>query len=624
MSATPDQIAQSIIASLNVSIPGLSCELGTPERKIIDAVSQAISTAYVNNYLTGSLLDIETKSGLELDQFVGIFGFGRLQGQPAEGVVTVELTTANNQDYEIQANTQFYTKNGLNGSNIPLYFAATQSVILSAGTFTAEVPVRCTTVGTAGNIAPDSVTFTGTMLGSASCTNLQSMTGGTDTETDDELRYRFENTLLRNVSGTSDWYKALCTQNKTVSRVEVYGPVNTYRTQILAPTPGTVSSPTGTPYTIPVQDSQGRSDVKYSWPGMESVFSKDSDGETFYNRPADYTLSSGVGAPQIAIPYRSAIKANDIIDVEFQYTAKCSRNDPVNGITNKVDIFVDGSSPVTVAEAVVVRGAAIDSTAADPYRLSDNSANMLWVGNFERSNGTTPTATTGATVGQKKGNRFTRLSSCPIISFPRSLTIGSNVFEMNTHYWLLRASTTNINSQTLRRGSPYEVMGIEWDDAAPGLDSQLILNYVYNQTPDVLTAVMSASKQICTDVMVHEADRRYIQPHLSVQYIRGYDVATVDAAINTRLKSFFDNLQFGARIEASVVALSVQQIIGVSSVWITRSSEVSGGSTAYGIKVYNNSNDINPNASPYESEFKLGNNQLAQFLSAVITRKPTP
>lgn len=606
MSATPDQIAQSIIASLNVSIPGLSCELGTPERKIIDAVSQAISTAYINNYLTGSLLDVETKSGLELDQFVGIFGFGRLQGQPAEGVVTIELTTANNQDYEIQTNTQFYTKNGLNGTSAPLYFAATQHVVLASGSYTVDVPVKCTTVGTAGNIAPDSITFMGTMLGSASCTNLQSMTGGTDTETDDELRYRFENTLLRNVSGTSDWYKALCIQNKTVKRVEVYGPTSTYRTQISAPTPGSTSGSTGTPYTLPVMG-----DVKYAWPGMESVFSKDSTGETFYNRPADYTLSGGSGAPQIAIPNGSAISAGDIIDVEFQYTTKCSRNFPDLGITNKVDVFVDGASPVTVSEAIVI-------TESD--RISDNSQSFLWKGNFERSDGSTPPATSGST-----GNRFTRLSSCPIVSFPTSLTIGTNVYNINEHYWLLRAATTTFNDQTLRRGSPYEVMGIEWSSGGPGSGSELILNYVYNQTPEVLTAVMSASKQICTDVMVHQADYRYIRPYISVQYVRGYDVATVDAAITTRLKSYFDNLQFGTWIDLSVVALSVQQIIGVANVWITKQSEVPSGSKSYGISVYNNSSDTTANTTnPYDTDFKLGDNQLAQFLSAVITRKPTP
>lgn len=612
MSATPDQIAQSIIASLNVSIPGLSCELGTPERKIIDAVSQAISTAYINNYLTGSLLDIETKTGLELDQFVGIFGFGRLQGHPAEGVVTIELTTANNQDYEIQANTQFYTKNGLNGTSASMYFAATQHVVLASGTYTVDVPVKCTTVGTAGNIAPDSITFMGTMLGSASCTNLQSMTGGTDTETDDELRYRFENTLLRNVSGTSDWYKNVCIQNKSVKRVEVYGPTNTYRTQISAPAPGASSGATGTTKSVLPANQV---DVKYSWPGMESVFSKDSTGETFYNRPSDYTLSSGSSDPVIALPYLSSIKEKDIIDVEFQYTAKCSRNDPVNGITNKVDIFVDGSSPVTVAEAVVINSA---------YKLTEVSSSMLWINNFERTNGTQPTATSTGTVGSRTGNRFTRLSSCPIVSFPPSLTVGPTTYSEGTHYWLLRAATNQAtpNEQVLRRGSPYEVMGIEW---GPDLgDREIILKYVYNQTPDLLTAVMSASKQICTDVMVHQADYRYIRPYLSIQYLRGYDVATVDAAITTRLKSFFDNLPFGARIDVSVVALAVQQIIGVASVWVTKQSEVASGSSSYGIKVYNNSSDVNANASPYDTDFKLANNQLAQFLSAVITRKPTP
>ena len=66
MSTTPDQIASSILATLATTCPGLSCELGTPERKIVDAVSQAISAAYISNYLTGSLLDIETKTGLAM------------------------------------------------------------------------------------------------------------------------------------------------------------------------------------------------------------------------------------------------------------------------------------------------------------------------------------------------------------------------------------------------------------------------------------------------------------------------------------------------------------------------------------------------------------------------------
>ena len=107
MSHSPAEVAAAIINTLKTTAPGLSCELGTPERKIIDACSEAISEAYIDQYIVGSLLDIETKSGLELEQFVGIFGYGRLQGRQATGVVRVELTTVSPKDIDIPRGTQF-------------------------------------------------------------------------------------------------------------------------------------------------------------------------------------------------------------------------------------------------------------------------------------------------------------------------------------------------------------------------------------------------------------------------------------------------------------------------------------------------------------------------------------
>lgn len=593
MSVTPDQIAQGMLATLAVTCPGLSCELGTPERKIIDAVAQAISAAYVSNYLTGSLLDIETKSGLELDQFVGIFGFGRMQGRAAEGVVTIELTTALNQNFDIQAGTQFYTKTGLGSGTVPLYFAATQHVVLTSGTYSVDVPVKCTTVGVSGNVPPDSITFMGTMLGSSSCTNLQAMTGGVDVETDDELRHRFENTLLRNVSGTADWYKALCLQNNSVSRVEVYGPTNTYRTQVEAQG----SSNSDGSETLNV------SDVKYTWPGMESVFTRLGEAdETFYNSGIDYELSAGPGAPTFKRKYTGQIDPGEIVDVEFQYTTNASRNDPVNGITNKIDIYVDGSSPFTISEATVVGSSQfVSSDTTSPYYRN----------NFERI-GVTSDKTPVA------GNRFTRLNSCPIINFPSSITYGASVFKRNTHYWLVKDKTS-------RRGSPYELSGIEWASSGPSTGTALTLSYVYNQTPEVLTAVMASSKQICTDVMVHQADYRYIVPCLSIQYSHTYDIGTVNTAINERLKSYFQNLNFGAWIDLSAMCLAVQQVLGVTSVWVTKNKTAdpaNGDTDRYGVRVYSSSNDTAYEIR--ESDFKLADNQLAQFMSVEIIRKPTP
>ena len=600
MSVTPDQIAQGILATLDATC-GLSCELGTPERKIIDAVSQAISAAYISNYLTGSLLDIETKSGLELDQFVGIFGFGRLQGKASRGVVTIELTTPLNQNYPLKTGTQFYTKNGLTASSNPLYFGSTQEVVLTAGTYSVDVPVQCTSVGVAGNISPDSITFMGSMMGSSSCTNLLSMTGGTDVETDEELRHRFKNTLLRNVSGTADWYKALCLQNNSVSRVATYGPVNTYRTQIAAP--GAVDSD-GSVYLNVVRSprSNAGTDVSYVWPGMESVFTNlGMTDETFYSRTFDYELSSGSTVPpQFLRKGTGSIDPGEIVDVEFEYTSSASRNDPVNGITNKVDIYVDGASPFTVTEATSVSTTQLNTDSTSPY----------YINNFERVD---------SSGNPANGNRFTRLNSCPITKFPSSITIGSAVYTRGQHYWLIR-------DKTKKRGSPYEVSGIEWSATSsgggisgPSNNAKVIINYVYNQTPEVLTAVMSSAKQICTDVMVHQADYRYIRPCFSVKYSHGYDVSTVNTGINSRLKIFFQALDFGSWIDAAKLCLAVQQVMGVSSVTLTTQAQDSAN---YGIQVYESSGDTS-----YVQEvgsFKLQDGQVAQFLTSQIRREATP
>ena len=618
MSVTPDQIAQGILATLKTTT-NLSCELGTPERKIIDAVSQAISAAYISNYLTGSLLDIETKTGLELDQFVGTFGFGRLQGKPAQGTVTIEVTTPLNQNYTIQKGTQFFTKNGTM-STTNLYFAATQDIVLTAGTYSVDVPVKCTTVGTSGNVPPDSITFMGTMLGSSSCTNLQAMSGGVDIETDAELRHRFENTLLRNVAGTEDWYKALCLQNNNVSRAAIYGPVSMYRTQIAAP--GTSSSD-GTANLNILRSSRvgAGTDVSYVWPGMESVFvNLGQSNEVFYNKNFDYELTSGATTPQFKRLNAGNIGAGEIVDIEFQYTSAASRNNPVEGITNKVDIYIDGSSPFTVTEVTAVNEDIIikgSSDNASPYYTAtsglQDTQSPYYSGNFER---------VGASGVAQPGNKFTRLNSCPIISFPQSITVASSVYTRNQHYWILKDTTK-------KRGSPYEVSGIEWATTAnngisgPGDGAEIVLNYVYNQTPEVLTAVMGTTKQICTDVMVHQADYRYIMPCLNIQYTHGYDIATTNAAISSRLQIFFQALNFGGWVDISKMCLAVQQILGVSSVSLTKEEDPGvGPSGHFGVRVYRNSDDTS--FLQETGNFKLADRQVAQFLSTKIRREATP
>ena len=579
MSATPDQVATSILSTLAATANGLSCQPGTPERHIIDACAEAISAAYVNQYLNGGMLDINSKAGLELEQFVGIFGFGRMQGKAAVGVITVTLTTPGIVDQTIAIGSQFYTTPGVAGVSSTLYFAATQAVVIPAQSFTVTVPVQCTTTGGSGNVPPDSITSQSASIGASTVTNLQAMTGGVDVETDQALRQRFSDTLLRNIAGTEDWYINMALQNSNVSRAAVYGPVSLFATQITVPT---------STLTLPVT-----ADVKYVWPDMSSCFTDLGQlTETFYSPNDDYTMSSGA-SPVFTTVNTGALTPGNIVDLEFQYTTQSSRNDPINGITNKVDVFIDGSSPFTVTETTVVTATT----------LSNLSSNTLYTGNFAR---------VGEVGAPSSSHRFMRLGSVPIITFPSSITVASTTYTQGTHYHLLRGTT-------LLSGSQKEVAGIEWEASGPANGTEITLNYTYNQAPEILDAVNGISKQICTDVLVHQAEYQFITPCLTVEYDRTYSVATVNTAITNRLQIYFQGLGFGASLKLGNLASAVQQVLGVVDVHITTFAE---SGSHYGIEVYNTSTDVSP-ASIQTADFSLDDNQLTVYRSQVILRAPT-
>lgn len=583
MSKTPDQVSTAIRAQLSTTIPGLSCEIGTPERKIIDACSEAISEAYVDQYLVGSLLDIDTKAGIELEQFVGIFGFGRLNGKAATGVVHVTLNTASVTDSTFAMGTNFYTRAGLAGVNSTLYYASSQAVVLVAGNLSADIPVQCTTVGSNGNVPPDSITYLGDMIGGSTVTNLTAMTGGVDIETDGELRQRFKDTLLRSVAGTADWYEAICQQNNNVSRVVVFGPISLYKTQIAIPSTSLV---------LPVNQ-----DVKYAWPNMESVFTDlGQETEVFYSPVDDYTYVGGT-SPTITTVSSGALaaKTGQVADLEFQYTTRSSRNDPLNSITNKVDVFVDGVDPVSVQETTVVAANTLSST----------TSNALFTGNFQRI---------GSPGSPTAGNRFMRLGSTPVVSFPPSLTIGGVVYNQGTHYFLLKDTT-------LLAGTQLETSGIEWTSAGPATGTPIPgVTYVYNRTPELLNAVIAGAKQVTTDVMVHQGVYRYLRPCLQVEYDRSYSVSVVNSSITNRLQQYFAGLPFGAPVKLSNLAMCAQQTLGVVDTKITTSSD---NPTNYGVQVFADSSAPTPLVVE-TADFKLADNQLAVYQGVIINRVASP
>ena len=587
---TPDQISASILATLANTAPQLSCAIGTPERQIIDACAAQISAAYIGQYLTGGMMDIMTKSGLELDQFVGIFGFGRLQGTPATGTVTMTLSNVSTQSTPVPLNSQFYTTPGLGGLSTTVYYASTQAVVLPAGSYQVSIPVRCTTVGTAGNVPPDSITSQSAAIGSSVVTNTSAMTGGTNVETDSQLRQRFMDTLLRNISGTEDWYINTALQNNNVARATVYGPVSLYATQISVPQSQT---------TLTLSQN-----IKYVWPDGNSCFTGiGTDAETFYSPVDDYNLSNGFGSPTFTTIPSGALSAmtDDVVDLEFQYTTACSRNNPNANppITNKIDVFIDGSTPFVVTETCVFNPAVkFTNNSADPY---------YYYGNFERIENTDPVSSS---------SYFTRLGSVPIMNFPSSIVSGGTVYSEGVNYYVVKDTTS-------RRGSQQEWSGLEWFNNPPSGNQQLVVNYTYNQIPQILDAVYGSSKQICTDVLTHVADYQYITTCLTIEYARNYSIPLVNNAIVSRLQIFYQTLGFGAPVIVSQMEASIQQVLGVNEVHLTTSAEAGDGSFNYGIWVMDTSATTpNANILPKTTDFVLNDNQLAVYQNALTKQAP--
>ncbi|AVO24996.1 baseplate wedge subunit [Rhodococcus phage Finch] len=583
MSRTPARVVQDMMATLATTLPGLSLEVGTPERKILDAAGEAISESYLDQYVTGTTLDIDTKAGLELEQFVGIFGFGRLQGRKATGIVRMEVSVAANQNIYMNSSTQFFAPNGGN-AGAPLYFSSTQPAILAKDTYTVDIPIECTVAGSVGNVAPGMITSVSASSGATSVTNLAPLTGGIDIESDDQLRQRFKNTFLRNIAGTEDFYRALCLQNQFVSRVAVYGPTSMYRTQVAAPSAGQA---------LPVHQ-----DVKYVWEQSQSVF-KDlaQKTEVFFTPGVDYTFTGGSAANLNRLAGGTMV-AGEIVDVEFEYTTKSSRNNPLTGITNKVDVFVNGSDPYTVSEKTVMTNTL----------FSSSTSNELWTGNFVRV-GTANTQPSTA-------NRFMRLGSVPVVAFPSTLVVKNQstsvttTYTLGVHYHIVRATT-------LLAGSEREVSGIEWLSSGPANGTPLTLTYSYNRLPELVNALAKKSKQITTDVLIHEADYRYLRVHLDLEYNRGIAIDQVNANIQVALRAMFAQFNFGEWVEMSDIIMTAHQVIGVDNVWITKAAD---NPTNYGVKVYNTSNPATPLSTQTE-DFKMSDNQLPIFLDAVLTRK---
>ncbi len=521
---TPQEITKNIIAALAITAPGLSLEIGTPERKIIEAAAEAAFEAKIDTQLIAPQLDIDTKSGVDLEDFVGVFNYGRIQGTYATGVISFTLTIPAVQPILIPYGSQVFKPATLSEASIA--YTTTAATIIDVGQQTISVPAQATIVGTAANAPSATITGFPSGLGITACTNVDPFSGGSDDETDDALRQRFKDTFLRNIAGTSDFYTALALQARSVKRVNILGPLNRFDTQI-------ATGAAATPVNVPSKN------CKYVWPeGYVVSKNRGTASQEWFTDTVDYSITTGSISFPVLTP--TATTDNDFLDVSYDYTSTNSRNDPLRGISNKIDMYVDGSAPVQILEKIFTKA----------ITLSATTTNRYWIGNFKSY----PSGTT-LTGGSTK---FQRLGSTPIVSWPTTIVIGATTYTLGTNY-------VGVRDITLNKGSEREISGIIWLTTPPADGLTGLITYTYNQVPEVLNNVIKKTKQITSDPMVHAARKKFLSIYLIVQYVAGANPSDVQARVESAMATYFNNLSFGSWIQFSDIATYVHNVQGIDN-----------------------------------------------------------
>lgn len=525
-----NEISSGIRAALSISEPDLDTSVGSVARKIIDAVAEPIAEAYTDSALINYQYDIDAKTGADLDDFCRLFGITRFPAKRAVGTVVFERGSASG-DVLVPVNAQLSTD-----GTFPIVVQTTVPALLLFSEQSVQVPVQAVVGGAAGNVSANSIRQRVSPLdGVRSFTNPNALAGGADPESDEQLRARFKATVFRSMAGTTPMFLGIALDDPAVTHANVIGATKTFRDTI------DLVSGTGT---STVQDA------KYIYPDSE-VFGPNIDIGDVMTPNVHYTFDSNVNPPEV-----TGIGIDDgIYDITYEYLPIASRNDPSNGITNRIDVYVDGQRPAEASETTVFRTSRVfNSTPSDPLNVS----------NFERPDGSHPDA----------GNFFVAFAFAPVTdpSIDGVINIDGTDYTEGTSFWL-------VNDVTNQGGTPNSLSGIEIQSNANGgpadpSDGKVFENhYLFNTVPRDIELAVRQWRLITTDVRVHQAKPIRLLLNVAIILERGYPSEGVQSEIESELNRHIGGIGFHGVVQVSDLMEVIAGTPGVDAVRFLRSDD---------------------------------------------------
>lgn len=216
---TMSEIVTSLMGYIQATHPFANLTVGSFSRDvIIDAPASEMAEMYGEIRLAQEAQSVRDASGLHLDRLLANWGIYRRPGTVATGSVWFQRDSAPVSNVTIPSSTRVRSINTI--SQDAIEFITVNTVIMLASQasqyynadedlYEIEAQVEAAYAGIDGNAGPNTITaFTGT-LDVSSCTNRTATSGGTDSESDADLRARGLSILAGNNTGTKDGYELL-------------------------------------------------------------------------------------------------------------------------------------------------------------------------------------------------------------------------------------------------------------------------------------------------------------------------------------------------------------------------------------------------------------------------------
>lgn len=670
MPATQQELALQMIAQLRMLDPSVSADLGTPERKLLDTFAQGLADAQIDLVALQGALDLDSKYGDNLDRFLALFGFARRQATYATGFATFSRITPSTVDIRVPIGTQVRAIIPNAVVDQDTVFSTTFDVVLPAGDLEIVAPIRSNLPGATGDVGAGTITqfVNTTVYGITSVTNVNPTTGGGDSETDEEFKARFKNQVFRNLAGTQDQYLALAAATAFTTKANVIGPISRYQEYIQVPS---VDDATGYDVNndgvleagggVAGEYTSALSDVPYSKYTYTSVPYYVSNGRAdalavFYRPDVDFRMNTTTATKnagdtrressvspllgyQVTDPRAAfqpnvtflniytgtnddvqAIRPSDVVLFEHSYLSSASRNDVANGVTNAVDVFIDGGND-TVVTSITTR----PSTA---MVFVNNTTSKFHYDNYRRA-------------GEPEhrpilGNVLLPLFWEPVTDLPSEIVVGTATYKKGIHYWPIQDVSTLQGTIRARSGVEFStsingITNADDEEAAPGTWTGPIItahpagttvpveDYTYDKNIADLQAILESNKQVTTDVLAHKAKMRYFKLDVSLSYQPGIAISDTNVAIQTNVQNWLGSTYFGQVIQLSDLLQAIHTVPGVDNVrW---SSDIPGGADL--VRVYETDVNGNPLTGLVIDQLRPGTAAQSERFQMYYTGAPT-